>query len=92
MSQPSVNAMLESESYQMAKEVLFREINRRQVPYKTGSATIVAPTSSMPYYNRVESVDYSVFKNLPGEKQAKKSLRKQFKHPQKWVLIAHVRN
>lgn len=90
--QISFREMLESKSYQDAKEILFLEINRRQVPYRVGKDQVVAPLSSVPHPSRVESVDYSVFKNLPGEKKAKKEVKKLFPKNHKFKTIAKITN
>ena len=81
---------LESNSYQEAKEVLFNEVNGKQVPYQLGKS-YYAPTSSMPHSSRIHHVNRMNFKKPKGEneliKEFKKELGKSRNH--KFQTIAH---
>lgn len=58
----SFKDILESNHYADQKNVVFKAINRTQLPDKG-----YAPPSSLPHSSRVVSVDYSTFKHTPEE-------------------------
>jgi hypothetical protein len=69
--QLTIEQLLETKSYQEAKQVIFKETNARQVHNKG-----FAPISGLPSFSRVEFIDYSVFKKQAGERDLIKAYKK----------------